>query len=162
MEKNHDLLPLGTAESAVRSCVSVLAAVTAQREDILAYWLDLYYQVRRAYEIEQENEEDPRLIRADDLYPVMREIWREALKSTAKEKNKKKDDVNELTPAEFKRQVAAELDEVRLAGVPIPAIAAASGGKITDSDILSIAEKKRMPLAVYNALHGALEKVRAE
>ena len=83
--KGRANLPLGTTEAAVRSCVSVIAAVTAQSEEILAYWLDLYYQVRRAYEIEQQREEDPRLIRREDLYPVMREMMRDALKSTAKE-----------------------------------------------------------------------------
>ena len=79
-------LPIGTTEAAVRSCVSVIAAVTSQREEVLAYWLDLYYQVRRAYEIEQHVEEDPRLIRREDLYPVLREMMRDALKSTAREK----------------------------------------------------------------------------
>ena len=83
-------LPIGTTEAAVRSCVSVIAAVTAQREEVLAYWLDLYYQVRRAYEIEQGREEDPRLIRLEDLYPAMREMMRDALKSTAKEKAKER------------------------------------------------------------------------
>lgn len=83
-----DYLPLGTTEAAVRSCVSVIAAVTAQREEILAYWLDLYYQVRRAYEVEQEREEDPRLIRREDLYPVMREMMRDALKSTARNRRR--------------------------------------------------------------------------
>ena len=88
MDNKTDALPLGTTEAAVRSCVSVIAAVTAQREEILAYWLDLYYQVRRAYEVEQEREEDPRLIRREDLYPVMREMMKDALKSTAKDEAK--------------------------------------------------------------------------
>ena len=79
-------LPIGTTEAAVRSCVSIMAAVTAQREEVLAYWLDLYYQVRRACEIEQKREEDPRLINREDLYPVLREMMRDALKSTAREK----------------------------------------------------------------------------
>lgn len=79
-------LQLGTTEAAVRSCVSIIAAVTAQREEILAYWLDLYYQVRRTYEIEQKHEADPRLINREDLYPVLREMMRDALKSTAREK----------------------------------------------------------------------------
>lgn len=79
-------LQLGTTEAAVRSCVSIIAAVTAQREEVLAYWLDLYYQVRRAYEIDQKNETDPQLIRREDLYPVIRELMKDALKSTAREK----------------------------------------------------------------------------
>lgn len=83
-------LQLGTTQAAVQSCVSIIAAVTAQREEVLAYWLDLYYQVRRAYEIEQEREADPRLIRREDLYPVMRELMKDALKSTARDEAKKR------------------------------------------------------------------------
>lgn len=78
-------LTLGTPEAAVRSCVSVIAAVTGQREEILAYWLDLYYQVRRAYEVDRGNEEDPRLIRCEDVYPALRELMRDALKTTARD-----------------------------------------------------------------------------
>ena len=43
-------LELGSPEAAVRSCVSLIAAATGQSENYLAYWLDLYYQVRDAYE----------------------------------------------------------------------------------------------------------------
>ena len=85
MRLGQEELPIGTTEAAVRSCVSIIAAVTAQREDVLAYWLDLYYQVRRAYEIDQKNETDPQLIRREDLYPVLRELMKDALKSTAKD-----------------------------------------------------------------------------
>ena len=45
---------IGTTAAAVDSCVSVLSAVTGQREEIMAYWLDLYYQVRRAHERAKE------------------------------------------------------------------------------------------------------------
>ena len=41
---------IGTTAAAVASCVSVLSAVTGQREEIMSYWLDLYYQVRCAHE----------------------------------------------------------------------------------------------------------------
>ena len=43
-------IELGSAEAAVLSVVSLMAAVTGQREKYLAYWLDLYWQVRSAYE----------------------------------------------------------------------------------------------------------------
>jgi len=83
-------LQLGTTEAAVRSCVSLMAAVMGQREELLAYWLDLYYQVRRSYEIDQGREQDPNLIRREDLYPVIRELMKDALKSTAKDEAKKR------------------------------------------------------------------------
>lgn len=167
MDNKTDALPLGTTEAAVRSCVSVIAAVTAQREEILAYWLDLYYQVRRAYEIEQEREEDPRLIRREDLYPVMREMMRDALKSTAKEQAQARAEIKAAeakktrrqTP--FKRQVADELEAARKAGVTVPLIVEASGGELSEGDVLAILEKQVMDPGVYVALHDALNKLPA-
>lgn len=57
----------------------MLAAVFGLPEETVGKWLDLYYQVRRAYEVERGAAEDPRLIRREDLAPVLREIWQEAL-----------------------------------------------------------------------------------
>lgn len=50
----EDLPDLGTREAAVESCVSLIAGMCGQSEAIIHYWLDLYYQVRLAYEIEEE------------------------------------------------------------------------------------------------------------
>ena len=77
-------LALGSAEAAVRSCVSLMAAVMGQREELLAYWLDLYYQVRLAYERENAAEPDPTVLRRGDLYPVLRELMQDALKSAVR------------------------------------------------------------------------------
>ena len=44
---------LDDAKAALTSCVSILAAVTGQPDAVLGKWLDLYYQIRRAYEIER-------------------------------------------------------------------------------------------------------------
>lgn len=167
MAETMEQLPLGTTEAAVRSCVSVIAAVTAQREEILAYWLDLYYQVRRAYEIEQEREEDPRLIRREDLYPVMRELMRDAFKSIAKEQAQARAEIKAAeakktrSQTPFKRQVADELEAARKAGVTVPQIVEASGGKLSDGDVLAILEKQVMGPGVYVALHDALNKLPA-
>ena len=43
---------VGTREAAVLSCVSLLSCVFEQPEERTAYFLDLYYQVRQAYERE--------------------------------------------------------------------------------------------------------------
>lgn len=157
MEKNHDPLPIGTAEAAVRSCVNVIAAVTAQREDQLAYWLDLYYRVRRAYEIEQNNEPDPKLCRVEDLYPVVRDMIRESLKTAAKEKAPRKE---KETPAQLKQRILARLDVVRLAGVSVPEIAAASGGKLSEAAVMDFLERRPVAIESYKALSDALEKIR--
>ena len=74
---------LGTIDSALVSCVDMLAALTSQREEQLVYWLDLYYQLRRFWEICQGNETDPQLIRKDDLLPMLDAVVSEALRGTA-------------------------------------------------------------------------------
>ena len=74
---------IGTAEAAVQSCVRLIASVAGQPEALVAYWLDLYYQVRCVYERENAPEPDPQIITRADLYPVMRELMQDALKSAA-------------------------------------------------------------------------------
>ena len=74
---------LGTAESAALAFVNIMAAATEIREEQLAYWLDAYYQLRRAYEREAEIEAaDDTVIRRSDLEPIMRELWQETLKKS--------------------------------------------------------------------------------
>lgn len=74
---------LGTIDSALVNCVSLISAVTAQRIEDLAGWLDLYYQIRRWWEISQGKETDPQLIRKDDLLPILDTAVREAMRGTA-------------------------------------------------------------------------------
>lgn len=73
---------IGTTEAAVRSCVSLMAAVFGQREELIAYWLDLYYQVRSAYEREQRQDQ-PEPLRVEEVYTLIREILHEELAAVA-------------------------------------------------------------------------------
>lgn len=51
-----DKLPeLGTKEAAFKSCVDLIARMCGQSVDIVQYWLDLYYQVRLAWAVEEEH-----------------------------------------------------------------------------------------------------------
>ena len=77
-------LPLGTTEAAVRSCVRLISAVTCQPEKLCAYYLDLYYQVRRAYERENEELKAPPLT-LEAAWPRLRELMEETLRSTAED-----------------------------------------------------------------------------
>ena len=83
MPTNETRPAIGTAEAAVQSCVRLIASVAGQPEALVAYWLDLYYQVRCVYERENAPEPDPWVITRADLYPVMRELMQDALKSAA-------------------------------------------------------------------------------
>ena len=50
-----DKLPeLGTKEAAFKSCVALIARMCGQSVDIVQYWLDLYYQVRLAWAVEED------------------------------------------------------------------------------------------------------------
>ena len=116
-------------KAAMSSCVSVLAAVFGQPEPIVTRWLDLYYQVRRTYEIERGADEDPRLIRREDLGPAIREAMREAAKAEAGQRQKQKaaataEIVQEGTKKPsgwtlYKRKVSGKLADARAAGISI-------------------------------------------
>ena len=67
MTNRDDLPALGTAEAAVQSCVRLISSVTAQPTKLMGYYLDLYYQVRRSYEIEAGAEDEPQRIYREDL-----------------------------------------------------------------------------------------------
>lgn len=172
-----DELPLGTTETAVRSCVSLMAAVMGQREELLAYWLDLYFQVRSAYERENAPEPDPQVITRADLYPVMRELMQDALKSAvcseAKDRLKKRE-----KPAEEDGQSCAEilgpqtgvkgwaakkaairdrLIAARDQGVTAAQLVTASEQKISDAEIYAILNAAKADMDTYRRLEAALE-----
>ena len=80
-EKAAERPEIGTPLAAVETCVSLIAGMFSQSESVVAYCLDLYYQTRRRYE-QAEGEEDPVLIRAEDLLPALRRLWLEVLSAT--------------------------------------------------------------------------------
>lgn len=77
-------LPLGTTEAAVRSCVKLISAVTSQPETLCAYYLDLYYQVRSAYERDKAPPAAP-LLTLEDAWPRLCELMEETLRSAAED-----------------------------------------------------------------------------
>lgn len=80
-EKRFDEAPaIGTTEAAVRSCVKLMSMLFEQPEEYVAYFLDLYYQVRCAYEREHAAPAAVAGIRKEELYPMLRELFQEALR----------------------------------------------------------------------------------
>ena len=68
----------------MRSCVTLIAAVTMQPKKLCAYYLDLYYQVRSAYEREKAPPAgEPLTLEA--AWPRLRELMEETLRSAAKD-----------------------------------------------------------------------------
>lgn len=161
---------IGTPEAAVRSCVSLIAAVTAQREELIAFWLDLYYQVRKQYEKSQKPAEDT--ITKKELAAMMRDLLEQSLQGetpagrTSKKAEKKAAPPQKKpsTPRDsaYKREVATRLDEAKKRGITVAQIAAAADqGQLTEGEILSILERKIMPPELYRELDIALARLDA-
>lgn len=85
--EDEEDLPLGTTEAAVRSCVRLISAVTCQPEKLCAYYLDLYYQVRRAYEREHEEPQAPPLT-LEAAWPKLLKLIEETLRSAAEDQTR--------------------------------------------------------------------------
>ena len=79
-----DKLPeLGTKEAAYKSCVALIARMCGQSVDIVQYWLDLYFQTRLAYAVDQEQRRrEARLIaRIPQVFGAPKEGAQESEKS---------------------------------------------------------------------------------
>lgn len=158
--------------TAMSSCISVLAAVFGQPEAILTKWLDLYYQVRRAYEIERGAEEDPRVIRREDLGPAIREAMHEAAKAEAGQRQKQKaapkaETVQEAAKkpgpwTQYKRKVSDKLAEARGAGISIASIAAASAGVLGEHRVMDAINAGHLSREEWYALDKAIDQAAAE
>ena len=113
---------IGTREAAVLSCVNVIAAVTAQREELLAYWLDLYYQVRNRHEFEHALTLDDMVVKTEGPDPVMARLD-ELEKKIDELKNgvTLKMDVRPVHPAPYR--TAEDVIRIRSAKVAHPAYA---------------------------------------
>ena len=72
MNETRERPELGTTEAAVRSCVNLIALATHTDEEHLAYWLDLYYQTRKAHEkATKPLELEDLLVKAEEPDPVI-------------------------------------------------------------------------------------------
>ena len=178
MPQNETRPAIGTAEAAVQSCVRLIASVAGQPEALVAYWLDLYYQVRCVYERENAPEPDPQVITRADLYPVMRELMQDALKSAvrseAKDRMKKREKPAEeedgqscaeiLGPqtgmkgwAAKKAAIRDRLIAARDQGVTVAQLVTASEQKISDGEIYAILNAAKADMDTYRRLEAALE-----
>jgi len=105
-EMSTKLPALGTPEAAVQTCVNLIARATGQSETVVAYWCDLYFSVRRAY-ARENGDEEPVIIRAEDLLPALRRLWEEVLAAP----------VTEPTPGQ-RRQAPSETETTELTAEP--------------------------------------------
>lgn len=162
---------IGTTEAAVQSCVRLIASVAGQPEVLVAYWLDLYFQVRCVYERENAPEPDPQVITRADLYPVMRELMQDALKSAVRSEARDRLKKREKDPAEEgdapqigmkgwaakKAAIRERLIAARDQGVTAAQLVTASEQKISDGEIYAILNAAKADMDTYRRLEAALE-----
>lgn len=188
MAEERKEMIIGTREAAVLSCVNVIAAVTAQREELLAYWLDLYYQVRLAYEREAHPEQfaaapAPALpvMRPEDVYSAVRQIWTERIErretedaeSTTSQSAQGSDSSpgqgsQEEEPVKkpgswtlFKRRQVERLEAARARGVSYAQLIAASRGRLTETTISAALNAGKLSRGEWQDLTIALDELEA-
>lgn len=172
---------LGTPESAALAFVNIMAAATEIREEQLAYWLDAYYQLRRAYERDAEIETawDDTILCKSNLEPIMRQLWQETLKKSstkaaeqrlaekaaaiaapaAEPEAKAEAPVNpNKAAAAFKQATRARLLDARRQGLGAAKLAELSDGALSKEEILDILEGKKQPVETYRGLAAALDR----
>lgn len=180
---------IGTREAAVLSCVNVIAAVTAQREELLAYWLDLYYQVRLAYEREEHPEQFTAapapvlpVMRPEDVYSAVRQIWGERIERRETEDAEgeriaaapagPRNDEEEAAPEEepvkkpgswtlFKRKQVERLEAARARGVSYAQLIAVSHGRLTEATISAALNAGKLSRGEWQDLTAALDELEA-
>lgn len=185
--EQSEMPALGTAEAAVRSCVSLMAAVMGQREELLAYWLDLYFQVRSAYEREARHEEPAArtLVRIEELYPLLRDMFTRELKSALDGKTvvplagipaeapdegivKQAEPENaedEAKPKQIggwtirKRRILDKLRRAREQGATYAGIVKASAGAFSEADLFAAMGAKKLPAKTWTQIEAALDGI---
>lgn len=170
---------IGTPEAAVRACVTLIASVTGQPEDLTERYLDLYYQTRRAAELEAERENFLRAWNADGTLTVLAEDVRSAVTpekaDPEKPKAKKKVDFEEVLASasagakmpekpknapygKIKAEIRDRFVALRAQGMTLAQTVNLSGNKVTENQILNIMNGSKVGMDAYNALEDAMNK----
>lgn len=176
---------LGTPEAAVQAAVNLLAKVSGINETKLAYYLDMYYQLRDAYEAAKAAEQlDAQRVDDAPHFALYRSPACLPADGTGEDTNGQDgtgagtgggeplpppDAFRGFEPVEIKaggpaaqaaaekRRIKERLDTLRAAGVSVKRITKAANGNITEDQIREIIDCKRMPIAVYRVLDAALD-----
>lgn len=170
---------IGTPEAAVRACVTLIASVTGQPEELTERYLDLYYQTRRAAELEAERERFLRSWDADGTLTVLAEDVRSAVTTEKtdpeKPKAKKKVDFDEVLASasagaklpgkpknapygKIKAEIRDRFVALRAQGMTLAQTVNLSGNKVTENQILNIMNGSKVGMDAYNALEDAMNK----
>lgn len=180
---------LGSPEAAVQAAVNLLAAVTKLDERKLAYWLDMYYQLRDVYEAAKA-EERLEALKAENAAKCQLRTFvtydppaPDAMQNEAEDQTEEAADAA-LEPEVFaapevpdgfvsvpvpespaakaaqeKRRIRERFMQARANGVTLGAIRKAANGGITEESLRDIIESKPVPVAVYRVLDKTLDQM---
>ena len=166
---------LGTREAALRSVVNLISRATGQPEELLAYWLDLYYQVRSRRDQEPAPYLKPALdaAAAQAAAIVKKELAAESFEAQPAEAappepsappppegkpSKPAKEAGAAAAAKFTRTTLIRLQAARKEGLPTPQIVQLAEGNITEDQVRDILAAKPVPVAVYRVLAAALDR----
>jgi len=169
MTDDISLPELGTPEAAVQTCVNLISRATGQPEDRLAYWLDLYYQVRSAYESEEARRQQ-----AQRDMDTIRALCRPRMTDKPQAETPAPPAEPEGSPPEpptpkpsaanaaFKRETRERLLQLRAEGLTTARLLEQAHGTVTEGQIRDIIDAHTVPLAVYRKLAKALDEIQTE
>ena len=159
MTKADNSPTIGSPEAAVRSCVALIASVTGQPEELTERYLDLYYQTRRAAELEAERENFLRSWNADGTLTVLAEDGPpRASAPTEKTKPEKPEKPKNAPYGKIKAEIRDRFVALRAQGMTIAQTVNLSGNKVTENQILNIMNGSKVGMDAYNALEDAMNK----
>lgn len=130
----------------LKTCVRMIAVLSGLGLEKTIQYLELYYHVRRAYELTTGD-------------------WETEQEEPKTEQEEPKAEQKELSPsakaAKFKQETRERMQEIRSQrDISIKALADLSG--VSDNQILMIMESKPVPVAVYRQIAEALDKLEEE
>lgn len=171
---------LGSPEAAVLSCVTLMSMLFSQPEKDVAYYLDLYFQVRLAYErakaaSPETPEEEP-----EKAQPEQETESSDGTDEQPEPEGERGDGVAESTPpresrlsgfqpyaaekvapwTKYKRRVGAQLQEARAAGHTIAEISKASHGTLSESDVMLALNAGKLSRQQWYDLETTLKEIR--
>ena len=130
---------LGTCKSAVEAFANLMAVAIDVPEVQLHYWLDCYYQLRRAYEAERMGEA-PEAERADP----MEEKTPEPKKPAAPKTPKPEPTGFSGKKASMKQEAYNKLRAARASGITFSELSLATNYLLSEGDVMSMVNAQPM------------------
>lgn len=173
MIKPYSSAMFGTPEGAVRACVSLIASVTGQPEELTDRYLDLYYQTRRAADEaaalekfrssrEAPAEKDagePRGKAAEvAAAPARKKVDFEEVLASASAGAKLPAKPKHAPYGKIKAEIRDRFIALRAQGMTLAQTVNLSGNKVTENQILNIMNGTKVGMDAYNALEDAMNK----